>query len=89
MPILPTELGLHRLSRSDRQWGWGESGVQVGIDISQEFPKPWTDVFLGADVVVTMGCGDACPLVPGRRYEDWGLEDPTNRSSRSGPFATL
>ena len=55
--------------------------AEVGIDISQEFPKPWTDEFLGAaDVVVTMGCGDACPLVPGKRYEDWDLEDPTGRS---------
>ena len=55
--------------------------AEVGIDISQEFPKPWTDEFLGAaDVVVTMGCGDACPLVPGKRYEDWELEDPTGKS---------
>ncbi len=55
--------------------------AEVGIDISKEFPKPWTDEFLGAaDVVVTMGCGDACPLVPGKRYEDWDLEDPTNQS---------
>jgi len=54
---------------------------EVGIDISQEFPKPWTDEFLGAaDVVVTMGCGGACPLAPGKRYEDWDLEDPTGRS---------
>ncbi len=54
---------------------------EVGIDISQEFPKPRTDEFLeAADVVVTMGCGDACPLVPGKRYEDWELEDPTNKS---------
>jgi protein-tyrosine-phosphatase len=55
--------------------------TEVGIDISQEFPKPWTDEFLGAaDVVVTMGCGDACPLMPGKRYEDWELEDPTGKS---------
>ena len=55
--------------------------TDVGIDISQEFPKPWTDEFLGAaDVVVTMGCGDACPIVPGKRYEDWELEDPTGKS---------
>ena len=54
--------------------------AEVGIDISREFPKPWTDEFLGAaDVVVTMGCGDACPLVPGKRYEDWELEDPTGK----------
>ena len=55
--------------------------AEVGIDISKEFPKPWTDEFLGAaDVVVTMGCGDACPLVPGKRYEDWDLKDPTGKS---------
>ncbi len=55
--------------------------TEVGIDISQEFPKPWTDEFLdAADVVVTMGCGDACPIVPGKRYEDWELEDPTGKS---------
>jgi arsenate reductase len=55
--------------------------AEVGIDISQEFPKPWTDEFFGAaDVVVTMGCGDACPLMPGKHYEDWELEDPTGKS---------
>ena len=55
--------------------------AEVGIDISQEFPKPWTDEFFGAaDVVVTMGCGDACPLVHGKHYEDWVLEDPSGRS---------
>ncbi len=55
--------------------------AEVGVDISKEFPKPWTDEFLeAADVVVTMGCGDSCPLVPGKRYEDWELEDPTGKS---------
>ena len=50
---------------------------EIGIDISTEFPKPWTDeIVQAADVVVTMGCGDACPLFPGKRYEDWVLEDP-------------
>ena len=50
---------------------------EVGIDISGEFPKPWTDeVVRAADVVVTMGCGDACPVFPGRRYEDWVIDDP-------------
>ena len=48
-----------------------------GIDISHEYPKPWTDeVVRAADVVVTMGCGDACPAYPGKRYEDWVLDDP-------------
>jgi arsenate reductase (thioredoxin) len=51
--------------------------AEVGIDISGEFPKPWTDdVVRAADVVVTMGCGDACPVFPGTRYEDWELDDP-------------
>ena len=51
--------------------------AEVGIDISEEFPKPWTDeIVQAADVVVTMGCGDACPLFPGKRYEDWTLADP-------------
>jgi arsenate reductase (thioredoxin) len=50
---------------------------EIGIDIATEFPKPWTDeIVQAADVVVTMGCGDACPLFPGKRYEDWVLEDP-------------
>ncbi|MEN2742845.1 arsenate reductase ArsC [Microbacterium sp. X-17] len=48
-----------------------------GIDISREYPKPWTDeVVRTADVVVTMGCGDTCPVFPGKRYEDWVLADP-------------
>jgi arsenate reductase (thioredoxin) len=53
---------------------------EVGIDITYEFPKPWTDEIVRAsDVVVTMGCGDACPLFPGKRYEDWQLDDPAGR----------
>jgi len=55
--------------------------AEVGIDISHEFPKPWVDEFvLAADVVVTMGCGDACPLLPGKHYEDWELDDPAGRT---------
>jgi arsenate reductase len=51
--------------------------AEVGIDITGEYPKPWTDEILrAADVVVTMGCGDACPIFPGKRYEDWELDDP-------------
>jgi protein-tyrosine-phosphatase len=51
--------------------------AEVGIDISGEFPKPWTDeIVRAADVVVTMGCGDACPVFPGKRYVDWVLDDP-------------
>jgi arsenate reductase len=53
---------------------------EVGIDISKEFPKPLTDeVVRAADAVITMGCGDACPIYPGKRYEDWDLEDPTGK----------
>jgi protein-tyrosine-phosphatase len=51
--------------------------AEVGIDITGEYPKPWTEeIVQAADVVITMGCGDACPLYPGKRYEDWELEDP-------------
>jgi len=51
--------------------------AERGIDISREHPKPWTDENVkAADVVVTMGCGDACPVFPGRRHEDWQLDDP-------------
>ena len=68
--------------------GGSEPGISVnseavaamaerGIDISHEYPKPWTDeVVRAADVVITMGCGDACPVFPGRRYEEWVLADP-------------
>jgi protein-tyrosine-phosphatase len=53
---------------------------EVGISIEGEFPKPWTEEILrAADVVVTMGCGDACPIFPGKRYEDWQLDDPAGR----------
>lgn len=53
--------------------------AERGIDISEEFPKPWTtEVLQAADVVVTMGCGDECPYFPGKRYEDWELDDPAN-----------
>ncbi|MFI7491757.1 arsenate reductase ArsC [Micromonospora echinaurantiaca] len=51
--------------------------AERGIDISAEFPKPWTDeVVRAADVVVTMGCGDTCPVFPGTRYENWDIDDP-------------
>src|SRR5437899_11672392 len=55
--------------------------AEVGVDITDEFPKPWTDeIVRAADVVVTMGCGDSCPFFPGKRYEDWELDDPAGRS---------
>jgi arsenate reductase (thioredoxin) len=51
--------------------------TEIGLDISREFPKPLTtDKVRAADVVITMGCGDACPIYPGKRYEDWDLPDP-------------
>jgi len=57
-----------------------EAMSEVGIDISREFPKPLTDDFVrAAEVVITMGCGDACPIYPGKRYEDWDLEDPKGK----------
>ena len=53
----------------------------IGIDMTKEFPKPLTnDVVEAADVVVTMGRGDACPVFPGKRYLDWELEDPAGKS---------
>jgi len=68
--------------------GGSEPGIEVnaaavaamaerGIDISAEYPKPWTDeVVRAADAVISMGCSDACPVFPGKRYEDWDLDDP-------------
>ena len=72
--------------------GGSEPGEQVnpaavaamaerGIDISGEYPKPWTnEIVQAADVVITMGCGDACPIFPGRRFEEWVLEDPAGQT---------
>ena len=58
-----------------------EAMAEVGIDVSREFPKALTtDAVEAADVVVSMGCGDACPVFPGRRYLDWDLPDPSGRS---------
>jgi protein-tyrosine-phosphatase len=73
--------------------GGSEPGEQVnpaavaamaerGIDISSEYPKPWTDeVVQAADVVITMGCGDACPIFPGKRYQEWVLDDPAGQDT--------
>ena len=84
-------LGFLRYHAGDAAIGWSggsEPGNEVnpsaiaamrerGIDISQEYPKPWTDETVrAADVVITMGCGDACPIFPGKRYEEWVLDDP-------------
>jgi arsenate reductase len=84
-------LGFFQHLAGDRAVAWSggsEPGVEVnpaavaamaerGIDISAEYPKPWTDeIVRAADVVITMGCGDACPVFPGKRYLDWELDDP-------------
>jgi protein-tyrosine-phosphatase len=58
-----------------------EAMAEIGIDITHEFPKPWTEeVLQAADVIVTMGCGDACPIYPGKRYMDWDLQAPPGNS---------
>jgi arsenate reductase (thioredoxin) len=57
-----------------------EAMEELGVDMSEEFPKPLTDeVVKAADVVITMGCGDACPIYPGKKYEDWVLDDPAGQ----------
>ena len=54
--------------------------AEVGVDLSRQFPKPLSDEFVRAvDAVITMGCGDACPIYPGKRYSDWELEDPAGK----------
>ena len=54
--------------------------AELGLDLSREFPKPLTDSAVrAADVVITMGCGDACPIFSGKRYEDWTLDDPAGQ----------
>jgi arsenate reductase (thioredoxin) len=61
-----------------------EAMAERGIDITDQFPKPWTDETVGvADVIVTMGCGDTCPVLPGKRYLDWELEDPAGKGVAS------
>lgn len=55
--------------------------AEIGVDISTEFPQPWSDeIVRAADAVVTMGCGDACPVFPGKRYLDWEIEDPSGKA---------
>ena len=88
-------LGYFQRYAGDRAIGWSggsqpggqvettavEVMAEVGIDISGEYPKPWTDeIVRAADVVITMGCGDACPIIPGKRYEEWVLDDPAELS---------
>ncbi|WP_030483986.1 arsenate reductase ArsC [Nocardioides aequoreus] len=84
-------LGFLRHLAGDGAVGWSggsEPGARIdplvveamgerGVDLAEEFPKPWTDETVrAADVVTTMGCGDACPVLPGKRYEEWELDDP-------------
>ncbi|WP_431920952.1 arsenate reductase ArsC [Nonomuraea jabiensis] len=88
-------LGFFAHLAGDRAIGWSggsEPGEQInpsaveamrerGIAITAEYPKPWTtEIAQAADVIVTMGCGDACPVFPGKRYEDWELDDPAGQS---------
>jgi protein-tyrosine-phosphatase len=88
-------LGFFQHLAADRAVGWSggsEPGLEInpgavaamaerGIDISGEYPKPWTDeVVRAADVVISMGCGDACPIFPGKRYEEWELDDPAGKT---------
>ena len=55
--------------------------TERGLDVSKEFPKPLTDeAARSADVIITMGCGDACPVYPGKRYLDWDLTDPAGKT---------
>jgi len=57
-----------------------EAMGEIGLDISREFPKPLTDDYVrAADAVITMGCGDTCPIYSGKRYEDWELDDPAGQ----------
>ena len=57
-----------------------EAMAEVGIDIASSVPNRWTDeVVTAADVIITMGCGDTCPVVPGKRYEDWAIRDPAGQ----------
>jgi arsenate reductase len=54
-----------------------EAMAEAGVELEKEFPKPMTDeIVRAADAVITMGCGDACPIYPGKRYEDWEVDDP-------------
>jgi protein-tyrosine-phosphatase len=59
-----------------------EAMREVGIDIKEELPRRWSDdVIRAADVIITMGCGDSCPNFPGKRYEDWDVEDPAGQDA--------
>ena len=73
-------LGRKRSRRDEINPAVVEAMAEVGVDLSEQFPKPLTDEAVrAADVVITMGCGDACPIYPGKRYEDWQLDDPAGQ----------
>ena len=85
----PREIGQGSRERSIRRKHAGrgdqprvvQAMQEVGVDLSKAYPKPLTDEFVRAsDVVITMGCGDACPIYPGKRYEDWELDDPAGKT---------
>ncbi|BCK56207.1 arsenate reductase ArsC [Nocardia wallacei] len=91
-------LGFFTHFAGDRATGWSggtapgdriqpgivEAMAEVGIDIGSEFPKPWTEeIVAAADIVISMGCGDACPTIPGGRCEEWDLPDPTGQDPAS------
>lgn len=91
-------LGFFQHLAGDAAIGWSggsEPGSEInplavqamkerGIDIADEFPKPWTDETVrAADAVISMGCGDACPIFPGKRYEEWELDDPAGQDLES------
>lgn len=93
-----TALGFFTRYAADNAIAWSggsEPGAEIsevtvatmaekGIDISGEFPKPWTDeVVRPTDAVITMGCGDACPILSGKKYEEWVLEDPAGQDLAS------
>src|SRR5437016_5388402 len=70
-----------RLTMLAALWKTRQPMCEIGLDLSKEFPKPLSEQSVrAADVVVTMGCGDACPIYPGKRYLDWELPDPAGRS---------
>jgi arsenate reductase (thioredoxin) len=92
-------MGFFQHLAGDRAVAWSEGsepGIAVNpaaiaamaerdIDIPKEFPTPWTDETVRAHVVITMGCGDACPIFPGKRYEEWVLDDPRRPGARRRP----
>jgi hypothetical protein len=78
---------VRRLRSRDRsEPGRGRGDDRPAIDIGGKFPKPWTDETVrAADVVITMSCGDACPIFPGKRYEDWPVADPAGQDLDTRP----